>query len=51
MLTKTYPDPIDAAVPRGPDCHEPSGELPVLTERGRYLLRIENNAASKWTAR
>jgi len=51
LVTKTYPSPIDAAVPRAVDRHEPCGELPVLTDRGAYLLRIANNATSKWTAR
>jgi hypothetical protein len=51
LVTKTYPNPVDAAVPRGSDRHESSGELPVLTERGACLLRIMNNATSKWAAR
>jgi hypothetical protein len=51
LLTKTYPKPVDAAIARAPDRDEPTGQLPVLTERGAYLLRIANNATSKWALR
>jgi len=51
LVAKTYPNPVDAAIPRAPDRDEPTGDLPVLTERGRLLLRIANNATSKWAAR
>jgi hypothetical protein len=51
LVAKTYPNPVDAAIPRGPVREKVTGELPVLTDRGRLLLQIANNATSKWATR
>ncbi|HEY7047354.1 MAG TPA: hypothetical protein VH373_09045 [Jatrophihabitantaceae bacterium] len=51
LVLKTYPKPVDATIPRPVAGGARAGSTPVICERGLVLLRIANDAKSKWTAR
>jgi hypothetical protein len=50
LVLKTYPKPVDATIPRAVAGGIQTGSTPILSERGLALLRIANDAKSKWAA-
>jgi len=51
LVPKTYPQPVDAAIPRAVAGRVSTVSTPILSERGLVLLRIANDAKSKGAAR
>ncbi|HEY3713791.1 MAG TPA: hypothetical protein VGL39_04615 [Jatrophihabitantaceae bacterium] len=48
LVTKTYPNAVEPTMLRVVERDAPAGELPILTQRGRVLVRIANTPKAKW---